>query len=169
MEEMERMKNKAIMFMNGTLRDYVYGPRRWFNPLRIAFIVVVAVVAAIVGDAFAHYMVHATADNGTFSDGYMSRYMFEVGAVAFIVVAVLTRRLFRALCAAYVRRLDMDDAIRAGSEKPRAGGVKPNASDADAKSAPSRSRGYAGSANGDYSGDADNHESAISESDGGDA
>ena len=63
---MERMKNKAITFMNEALRDYVYGPRRWFNPLRIAFIAVVAVVAAIVGDAFAHYMVPATVDNGTF-------------------------------------------------------------------------------------------------------
>ena len=147
---MGHAKNKAITFMNDALRDYVYGPRRWFNPLRVVFIVVVAVVAAIVGDAFAHYMVPAAVDNGTFEDGYMARYMFEVGAVAFIVVAALARRLFRALCAAYVRRLDMDDAIRAGSEKPRTGDVKPNASDAGAKNEPSRSRGYAGSENGDY-------------------
>ena len=68
--------------------------------------------------------------------------------------------MFRALCAAYVRRLDMDDAIRAGD-------VKPNASDADTKSAPSRSRGYAGSVNGDYVSAVDNHESTIGE--GGDA
>lgn len=159
---MEHAKNKAITFMNDALRDYVYGPRRWFNPLRVVFIVVVVVVAAIVGDAFAHYMVPATADNGTFEDGYMARYMFEVGAVAFIVVAALARRLFRALCAAYVQRLDMDDAIRAGD-------VKPNASDADTKSVPSRSRGYAGIANGDYVSAVDNHESTISESEGGDA
>lgn len=65
----------------------------------------VAFVASLVGNAFAHYMVPATVDNGTFEDGYMARYMFEVGAVAFIVAAMLTRRAFRAACAAYVRRL----------------------------------------------------------------
>lgn len=159
---MEHAKNKAITFMNDALRDYVYGPRRWFNPLRIVFAVMVAFIASLVGSAFAHYMVPATVDNGTFEDGYMARYMFEVGAVAFIIVAMLTRRMFRALCSAYVRRLDMDDAIRAGD-------VKPNASDADTKSVPSRSRGYAGSVNGDYVGDADNHGDTISESEGGDA
>lgn len=162
MEEMEHTKNKAITFMNDALRDYVYGPRRWFSPLRIVFVVMVAFIASLVGSAFAHYMVPATVDNGTFIDGYMHRYWFEVGAGAFIVVAMLTRRVFRALCAAYVRRLDMDDAIRAG-------GVKPNASDADTKSAPSCSRGYAGSMNGDYAGDVDSRDSTISESEGGDA
>lgn len=159
---MEHAKNKAITFMNDALRDYVYGPSRWFNPLRIVFVVTVAFVASLVGNAFAHYMVHATVDNGTFEDGYMARYMFEVGAVAFIVVAMLTRRMFRALCAAYVRRLDMDDAIRAG-------GVKPNASDADTKIVPSCSRGYAGSMNGDYVSAVDSSEDTISESEGGDA
>lgn len=153
---MEHAKNKAITFMNDALRDYVYGPRRWFNPLRVVFIVVVAVVAAIVGDAFAHYMVPATIDNGTFEDGYMARYMFDVGALAFIVVAALARRAFRALCAAYVRRLDMDDAIRAGS-------VKPNAVEAGVKGAPSRSRRYVGSENGDYAGDVGGREDDISE------
>lgn len=156
------MKGKIVLFMNDALRDYVYGPRRWFNPLRIVFVVMVAFVASLVGSAFAHYMVPATVDNGTFEDGYMARYMFDVGAFAFIVVAMLTRRMFRALCAAYVRRLDMDDAIRAG-------GVKPNASDADTKSAPSRSRGYAGSVNGDYVSAVDNREDTMSESEGGDA
>lgn len=78
------------------------------------------------------------------------------------LAAMLTRRMFRALCAAYVRRLDMDDAIRAGD-------VKPNASDADTKSAPSRSRGYAGIANGDYVSAVDSSEDTISESEGGDA
>ena len=159
---MGHMKNKAITFMNDVLRDYVYGPRRWFSPLRIVFAVMVAFVASLVGSVFAHYMVHATVDNGTFEDGYMARYMFEVGAVAFVVVAMLTRRVFRALCAAYVRRLDMDDAIRAGD-------VKPNASDADTKIAPSRSRGYVDSANGDYVSAVDSRDSAISESEGGDA
>lgn len=159
---MGHVKNKAITFMNDALRDYVYGPRRWFSPLRILFVVMVAFVASLVGSAFAHYMVPATVDNGTFEDGYMARYMFDVGAFAFIVVAMLTRRVFRALCASYVRRLDMDDAIRAG-------GVKPNASDADTKSAPSRSRGYAGSVNGDYVSAVDNREDTMSESEGGDA
>lgn len=159
---MEHEKNKAITFMNGALRDYVYAPRRWFNPLRVVFIVVVVVVAAIVGDAFAHYMVHATSDNGTFTDGYTSRYMFDVGAVAFIVVAALARRLFRALCAAYVRRLDMDEAIRAGD-------VKPNASNAGAKNTPSFLTGNAGIANGDYVSAVDSSEDTISESEGGDA
>lgn len=156
MEEMDT-KNKAITFMNDALRDYVYGPRRWFNPLRIVFVVMVAFVASLVGNAFAHYMVPATVDNGTFEDGYMARYMFEVGAVAFIVAAMLARRAFRALCAAYVRRLDMDDAIRAGD-------VKPHAGDAGAKNTPSFSTVNAGSANGDYAGDADSHEGTISES-----
>ena len=156
------MKGKIVLFMNDALRDYVYGPRRWFNPLRIVFVVMVAFVASLVGSAFAHYMVPATVDNGTFEDGYMARYMFDVGAFAFIVVAMLTRRVFRALCASYVRRLDMDDAIRAG-------GVKPNASDADTKSVPSRSRGYAGSMNGDYVSAVDSLDSTIGESEGGDA
>ena len=159
---MENMSGKIVAWLNDALRDYVYGPRRWFSPLRFAFVVMVAFVASLVGSAFAHYMVPATVDNGTFIDGYMHRYWFEVGAVAFIVVAMLTRRAFRALCAAYVRRLDMADAIRAG-------GVKPNASDADAKSAPSCSRGYAGSENGDYVSAVDSREGTISESKGGDA
>lgn len=159
---MENMSGKIVAWLNDALRDYVYGPRRWFSPLSIVFVVMVAFVASLVGSAFEHYMVPATVDNGTFIDGYTHRYWFEVGAVAFIVVAMLTRRMFRALCAAYVRHLDMDDAIRAG-------GVKPNASDADTKGAPSRSRCCDGIANGDYAGDADNHGGTISESEGSDA
>lgn len=159
---MKNMSGKIVAWLNDALRDYVYGPRSWFNPLRIVFVVMVAFIASLVGSAFAHYMVHATVDNGTFIDGYTHRYWFEVGAGAFIVAAMLTRRMFRALCAAYVRRLDMDDAIRAGD-------VKPNASDADTKSALSRSRGYAGSVNGDYVSAVDSRENAISESEGGDA
>lgn len=80
--------------------------RRAESTLRIVFVVMVAFVASLVGSAFAHYMVPATVDNGTFEDGYMARYMFEVGAVAFVVAAMLTRRMFRALRSAYVRRLD---------------------------------------------------------------
>lgn len=159
---MKNMSGKIVAWLNDALRDYVYGPRRWFNPLRIVFVVMVAFVASLVGNAFAHYMVPATVDNGTFEDGYMARYMFEVGAVAFIVAAMLTRRVFRALCAAYVRRLDMDDAIRAGD-------VKPNASNTGAKGIPSRSRGYADSVNGDYVSAVDSSENTISESEGGDA
>lgn len=159
---MKNMSGKIVAWLNDVARDYVYGPRRWFSPLRIVFVVMVAFVASLVGSAFAHYMVPATVDSGTFIDGYTHRYWFEVGAGAFIVVAMLTRRMFRALCAAYVRRLDMDDAIRAGD-------VKPNASDADTKSALSRSRGYAGIANGDYMSAVDSRENAISESEGGDA
>ena len=47
--------------------------------------------------------------------------------------------------------------------------VKPNASDADTKSAPSRSRGYVDSANGDYVSAVDSRGGTISESEGGDA
>lgn len=157
---MEHAKNKVITFMNDALRDYVYGPRRWFNPLRIVFVVMVAFIASLVGSAFAHYMVPATVDNGTFIDGYTYRYWFDVGAFAFIVVAMLTRRAFRALCAAYVQHLDMDDAILAG-------GVKPCTGDVGVKGAPSHSYGGSDSANGDYAGDAGGREDDVSE--GGDA
>ena len=102
---MKNMPGKIVAWLNDGARDYVCGPRRWFSPLRIVFVVMVASVASLVGSAFEHYMVHATVDNGTFEDGYMARYMFEVGAVAFILAAMLARRAFRAACAAYVRRL----------------------------------------------------------------
>ena len=157
---MKNMSGKIVAWLNDALRDYVYGPRSWFNPLRIVFVVMVAFIASLVGNAFAHYMVPATVDNGTFIDGYTHRYWFEVGAGAFIVVATLTRRMFRALCAAYVRRLDMDDAIRAGD-------AKPNASEAGVKNKPSFSTGNDGSENGDYAGDAGDREGNVSE--GGDA
>ena len=159
---MKNMSGKIVAWMNDALRDYVYGPRRWFSPLRIVFVVMVAFVASLVGSAFAHYMVPATVDNGTFIDDYMHRYWFDVGAVAFIVVVMLTCRLFRALCAAYVRRLDMDDAILAG-------GVKPNAGDAGVKNKPSFSSGNTDSVNGDYVSAVDSSEDTISESEGGDA
>lgn len=161
---MEHAKNKAITFMNDALRDYVYGPRRWFSPLRFAFVVMVAFVASLMGNAFAHYMVPATVDNGSFIDGYTHRYWFEVGAVAFIVVAMLTRRVFRALCAAYVRRLDMDDAIANGSEETKCAGDS-NAKPADDTSHIERRA----DANGDYVSAVDSSEDTISESEGGDA
>lgn len=154
---MKNMSGKIVAWLNDALRGYVYGPRRWFNPLRVVFIVVVAVVASLVGDAFAHYMVPVTASNGTFVDGYVSRYMFEVGTVAFIVVATLARRLFRALCAAYVRRL--------GADEKRVGDVKPNAGDAGAKNTPSFSAGNADSSNGGYVSAVDSRENTISEGD----
>lgn len=70
------------------------------------FVVMVAFVASLVGNAFAQYMSPAPAGVGTFEDGYMYRHLFEIGAVAFILAAMLARRAFRAECAAYVRRLD---------------------------------------------------------------
>ena len=100
---MKNMSGKIVAWLNDGARDYVYGPRRWFSPLRIVFVVMVAFVASLVGNAFAHYMVHATVDNGTFEDGYMYRHLFEIGAVAFILAAMLARRAFRAACAAIGR------------------------------------------------------------------
>ena len=104
---MKNMSGKIVAWLNDGARDYVYGPRRWFSPLRIVFVVMVAFVATLVGNAFAQYMSHpAPAGVGTFEDGYMYRHLFEIGAVAFILAAMLARRAFRAACAAYVRRLD---------------------------------------------------------------
>lgn len=162
---MEHAKNKAITFMNDALRDYVYGTYKRSKLMHIARIALLIVVATVVGDAYARYMVPVptpVASSGTFLDGYMHRYWFEMGAVMFIFAFTVVRYLFRSICRAYVRGLDMDDGIRAG-------GVKPNASDADAKSAPSCSRSYAGSENGDYVSAVDSREGTISESEGGDA
>lgn len=103
---MKNMSGKIVAWLNDGARDYVYGPRRWFSPLRIVFVVMVAFVASLVGNAFAQYMSPAPAGVGTFEDGYMYRHLFEIGAVAFILAAMLARRAFRAACAAYVRRLD---------------------------------------------------------------
>lgn len=162
---MKNMSGKIVAWMNDVARDYVYGTYKHSKLMRITRITLLIAIATVVGDSYARYMAPVPTpveSSGTFLDGYMHRYWFDVGAVAFIVVFMLTRRMFRALCAAYVRRLDMDDAIRAGD-------VKPNASDADTKSTPSRSRGYAGIANGDYVSAVDSSEDTISESEGGDA
>lgn len=163
--EMGNRKGKMALFVNDALRDYVYCTYKRSKLMRIARIALLIAAATVVGDAYARYMVPVptpVASSGTFLDGYMHRYWFEMGAVMFIFAFTVVRYLFRAICRAYVRRLDMDDAIRAGD-------VKPNACDADTKSALSRSRGYAGIANGDYVSTVDNHESTISESEGGDA
>jgi len=163
--EMGNRKGKMALFVNDALRDYVYCTYKRSKLMRIARIALLIAVATVVGDAYARYMVPVptpVASSGTFLDGYMHRYWFEMGAVMFIFAFTVVRYLFRAICRAYVRHLDMDDAIRAG-------GVKPNASDADTKGAPSRSRCCDGIANGDYAGDADNHGGTISESEGSDA
>lgn len=163
--EMGNRKGKMALFVNDALRDYVYGTYKRSKLMRIARIALMVAIATVVGDAYARYIVPVPTpveSSGTFLDGYMHRYWFEMGALMFVFSFTVVRYLFRALCRAYVRRLDMDDAIRAG-------GVKPNASDADTKSVPSRSRGYAGSANGDYVSAVDNSENTISESEGGDA
>lgn len=162
---MEHTKNKAITFVNDVLRDYVYGTRERSTLMRIARIALLVAISTVVGDAYARYMVPVptpVASGGTFLDGYMHRYWFEVGALMFVFAFTVVRYLFRALCRAYVQRLDMDDAILAGD-------VKPNASDADTKSTPSRSRGCDGSMNGDYVSAVDNREDTMSESEGGDA
>lgn len=90
--------------MNDELRDYVYGPRRRFNPLLIVFVVMVAFVAPLVGNAFAQCMSPAPAGVGAFEDGHMYRNLFEIGAVAFVLAAALARRAFRAACAAIGRK-----------------------------------------------------------------
>ena len=53
---MKNMSGKIVAWLNDGARDYVYGPRRWFSPLRIVFVVMVAFVASLVGNAFAQYM-----------------------------------------------------------------------------------------------------------------
>ena len=163
--EMGNRKGKMALFVNDVLCDYVYGTRRRSKLMLVARIALLIAVATVVGDAYARYMVPVptpVASSGTFLDGYMHRYWFEMGAVMFIFAFTVVRYLFRVLCRAYVRHLDMDDAIRAGD-------VKPNASDADTKSSPSRSRRYAGSESGDYVSAVDSRENTISESEGGDA
>ena len=161
--EKNQASNKIVACLNREVRDYVYGPRRMFAPLHIVFVMFTVMFATIAGVTFAQHMAPTPVDGvGTFADGYTHRYMFEVGAIAAIIALVIVRRVFRAALTAYVRRLDMGNAIRAG-------GVNPNGSDADTKSVPSRSRGYAGIANGDYVSAVDSHGGTISESEGGDA
>ena len=164
---MKNMSGKIVAWVNEAVREYVYGTRKRSTTMRIARIALLAVTATVVGDAYARYMVPVptpVASSGTFLDGYMHRYWFEMGAIMFIFAFTVVRHLFRALCRAYVRRLDMDEAIANGSEKMECAG--------DGNTKPtegvSRVEGGAG-ANGDYVSAVDNREDTMSESEGGDA
>lgn len=164
---MERTKNKAITFVNDALRDYVYGTRERSTLMRIAHIALLVVIATVVGDAYARYMVPVPTpveSSGTFLDGYMHRYWFEMGAVMFVFAFTVVRYIFRALCRAYVRRLDMNEAIANGIEETKCAG------DSNTKPTGGSSHVEGGaSVNGDYVSAVDSRDSAISESEGGDA
>lgn len=156
-----------VSFVNDALRDYVYGTRKRSKLMRIARIALLIAIATVAGDAYARYMVPVptpVTSSGTFLDGYMHRYWFEMGAIMFIFAFTVVRHLFRILCRAYVRRLDMDEAIANGSEKMECAG--------DGNTKPtggvSHVEGGAG-ANGDYVSAVDSREDTISESEGGDA
>lgn len=151
--------SKLTAWVNDVVREYVYAPPRMFSAARIMFVALVALFASVAGDAFARHMVPVPAGGGTFVDGYTARYMFEVGAVAFIISAMLARRASRALCAAYVRRLDMDEAIHEGER-----------ACCDSNSDTKRSAAHAPSgsvANGDYAASAGDSEGVVGESSGG--
>lgn len=164
---MGHTKNKAITFMNDALRDYVYGTRKRSKLMLVARIALLVAIATVVSDAYACYMVPVptpVASSGTFLDGYMHRYWFDVGAIVFAFVLAAVRRLFRAVCRAYVRRLDMNDGIANGGEESMRVGDS-NAKPADGASHIERRVGV----NGDYVSAVDSHEGTISESEGGDA
>lgn len=161
------MKGKIVSFMNDALRDYVYGTRKRSTTMRIARIALLAAIATVVGDAYARYMVPVPTpveSSGTFLDGYMHRYWFEMGALMFVFAFTVVRYLFRALCRAYVRRLDMNEAIANGIEETKCAGD----SNTKPTEGASRVEGGAG-ANGDYVSAVDNSEDTIGESEGGDA
>ena len=165
--EMGNRKGKMALFVNDALRDYVYGTYKRSKLMRIARIALLTVVATVVGDAYARYMVPVPTpveSSGTFLDGYMHRYWFEMGAVMFIFAFTVVRYLFRALCRAYVRRLDMNEAIANGSEETKCAGDS-NTKPTEGASRVERRAGV----NGDYVSAVDSHESTISESEGGDA
>lgn len=165
--EMGNMKGKMVLFMNNALRDYVYGTRECSKLMRIARIALLVVIATVVGDAYARYMVPVPTpveSSGTFLDGYMHRYWFEMGAVMFVFAFTVVRYLFRALCRAYVRRLDMNEAIANGIEETKCAG------DSNTKPTGGASHVEGGaSVNGDYVSAVDNSEGTVSESEGGDA
>lgn len=165
--EMGNRKGKMVLFVNDALRDYVYGTYKRSKLMRIARIALLIVVATVVGDAYARYMVPVPTpveSSGTFLDGYMHRYWFDMGAVMFIFAFTVVRYLFRALCRAYVRRLDMNEAIANGSEETKCAGDS-NTKPTEGASRVERRAGV----NGDYVSAVDSHESTISESEGGDA
>ena len=164
---MKNMSGKIVAWLNDVARDYVYGTRECSKLMRIARIALLVVIATVVSDAYARYMVPVptpVASSGTFLDGYMHRYWFDMGALVFAFAFTVVRHLFRVLCRAYVRRLDMDDAIANGSDETKC------ADDSNTKPTEgvSRIERRAG-VNGDYAGDADSRENTISESEGGDA
>lgn len=164
---MKNMSGKIVLFMNDALRDYVYGTRECSKLMRIARIALLVVIATVVGDAYARYMVPVPTpveSSGTFLDGYMHRYWFEMGAVMFVFAFTVVRYLFRALCRAYVRRLDRGEAIANGSEKMECAGDG-NTKPTEGASRVERRAGV----NGDYVSAVDNREDTMSESEGGDA
>ena len=135
--------------------------------MRIARIALLVVIATVVGDAYARYMVPVPTPvegSGTFLDGYMHRYWFEMVALMFVFAFTVVRYLFRSLCRAYARRLGMDDTIANGSEETKCAGDS-NAKPADDASYNERHA----DANGDYVSAIDNSEGTMSESEGGDA
>lgn len=164
---MGNRKDKMTSFVNDALRDYVYGTRKRSKLMLVARIALLVVIATVVSDAYARYMVPAptpVASSGTFLDGYMHRYWFDMGARVFAFAVAVVRHIFRAACRAYVRRLDMDDAIANGSDETKC------ADDSNMKPTDGASHIEGGAdANGDYVSAVDSRESAISKSDGGDA
>lgn len=163
---MKNMSGKIVAWLNDVARDYVYGTRERSKLMRIARIALLAVIATVVGDAYARYMVPVpmpVESSGTFLDGYMHRYWFEVGAVMFVFAFAVVRYLFRALCRAYVRRLDRGEAIANGSGEMKCAGDG-NTKPTEGASRVERRAGV----NGDYVSAVDNSEDTISESEGGD-
>lgn len=164
---MKNMSGKIVAWVNEAVREYVYGTRERSKLMRIARIALLAVTATVVGDAYARYMVPVPTpveSSGTFLDGYMHRYWFEMGALMFIFAFTVVRYLFRALCRAYVRRLDMNEAIANGSGEMKCAGDS-NTKPTEGASRVERRAGV----NGDYVSAVDNSEDTISESEGGDA
>ena len=159
---MKNMSGKIVAWLNDVARDYVYGTRKRSTTMRIARIALLAVIATVVGDAYARYMVPVPTpveSSGTFLDGYMHRYWFEMGAVMFVFAFTVVRYLFRALCRAYVRRLDMNEAIANGSGEMKCAGDG-NTKPTEGASRVERRAGV----NGDYVSAVDNSEDTISES-----
>lgn len=158
---MKNMSGKIVAWVNEAVREYVYGTRERSKLMRIARIALLAVTATVVGDAYARYMVPVPTpveSSGTFLDGYMHRYWFEMGALMFIFAFTVVRYLFRALCRAYVRRLDRGEAIANGSGEMKCAGDS-NTKPTEGASRVERRAG----ANGDYAGDAGDREGNVSE------
>ena len=107
--EMGNRKGKMALFVNDALRDYVYGTYKRSKLMRIARIALLIVVATVVGDAYARYMVPVPTpveSSGTFLDGYMHRYWFEMGAVMFILrslwYAIYSAPFAARMCGAWI-------------------------------------------------------------------